>query len=298
MTITNERRALLTSVYAALFLGTAAVVWGLVAGARIILFDGGYVLLGVVLSWLSLRTVAVVAAGPSARYPYGREALTPLVVLIQGVALFAVLVYAAADAVLLLTDGGSDVSAGAVALYGGLTAAAGWVLTVRLRRLDPHSELVAAERAQWMSGVGLSAVMAIGGAVALLLEPVVGAEPIRYVDPVLVLVACLLLVAVPVRLAVGAVRELLEAAPSEKIHAQVLDAVGQVRAEFGLDEPVLRETKLGRRLYLDVEVLVEPGRWDVSDVDRMRDRLRELLEHLGLDLWVGFHATTDPARMP
>lgn len=50
----SEARALRLSVYASLLVGVVGVVWGLVADARIVLFDGIFTIFGTALSGLSL----------------------------------------------------------------------------------------------------------------------------------------------------------------------------------------------------------------------------------------------------
>lgn len=293
----GERRALVESALLALLMGAAAIAWGLLAGSRVILFDGGYLVAGVGLSWWSVRTVEVVARGASARYPFGRESLRPLVVLVQGVALLAILVYAAADAVLVIRGGGSETAAASVAAYGLVSALGGWLVARRVRSLCPDSALVDAEMAQWRSGVALSAVMAVGGGLGIALQSRVGAEVLRYLDPTLLLLACAVLVAVPVRLAASAVRELLETAPPADIADDVRDAVQVLCAEQGLSDPSVRTTLIGRRLDVDIDVLVPAGSWDVARIDAARHRLHDLLEPLGLDLWVALHPTHDPTLL-
>ena len=54
--------------------GALAVVWGVLSGARIILFDGAYALIGIGIAGLSLRIAHAVAAGPTRRFPFGRDA--------------------------------------------------------------------------------------------------------------------------------------------------------------------------------------------------------------------------------
>ena len=68
-----------------------------------------------------------------------------------------------------------------------------------------------------------------------------------------------------------------------------------MRAEFGLDEPFVRSTKLGSRLYVEVDFVVPEGAWDVTGEDRVRRALIGRLEPLGYELWANVELTTDPA---
>lgn len=288
----NERRALHESIAGAAVLGTLAVVWGIAAQSRVLLFDGAFILLGIVLSALSLMASRAAADVPSARFPFGKAAVTPLAIAVQGVALLGTLLYAGVDAVAVITAGGADVEPGTVLAYGLITMTCSYALARWLTHRAPDSELVAAEVAQWRAGALLSLVFAVGGGVALALTDV--GDVVRYVDPVLVLVACLVLLPIPLRLLRAAGLELLEAEPPAEVRRVLADAVASVRAEFGLDEPFVRSTKLGSRLYVEVDFVVPEGAWDVTGEDRVRRALIGRLEPLGYDLWANIELTSDP----
>jgi predicted Co/Zn/Cd cation transporter (cation efflux family) len=291
----GERAALIGSIVASSVSGVLAVVWGVLSGARIILFDGAYALIGIGIAALSLRIAHAVAAGPTRRFPFGRDGLTPLMVVGQGVALAATLFYAGTDAVTVISEGGTAVAPGNVAAYGAVTglislAAAWW-----LRRKAPGSDLVDAEAQQWRADAILSVVMVVGALVGLGLVGAGRADLADYVDPVLVLVACAVLVPTPLRLLRSGTVELLEGVPPVEITDAVHAVVEDVRQRFALDEPIVRLHKLGRKLYVEVDFVVEPGEWDVSEEDAVRRAVAEGLVPLGLDVWAYVELTTDRA---
>ena len=288
----NERRALHESIAGAAVLGTVAVVWGIAAQSRVLLFDGAFILLGIVLSALSLMASRAAADVPSARFPFGKAAVTPLAIAVQGVALLGTLIYAAVDAVAVITAGGADVEPGTVLAYGLITMTCSYAIARWLAHRAPDSELVGAEVAQWRAGALLSLVFAAGGGLALALSSV--GDLVRYVDPALVLVACLVLLPIPLRLLRAAGLELLEAEPPAEVRRVLAEAVASVRAEFGLGEPLVRSTKLGSRLYVEVDFVVPEGAWDVTGEDRVRSAIIGRLEPLGYDLWANVELTSDP----
>jgi predicted Co/Zn/Cd cation transporter (cation efflux family) len=132
--VSREQTVLRVSLVASLVLAAVAVGWGLTAGAQIILLDGVYLLLGSAMSGLSLAASRRAAAGPTQRYPFGRESLVPLAIGIQGLALLATCLYASLDAVRTIVDGGTDVAAASVAAYAVLTALAALLLYRYVRR--------------------------------------------------------------------------------------------------------------------------------------------------------------------
>lgn len=290
----TETRALRLSVYASLLVGALGVVWGLLADSRIVLFDGVYTVFGTALSGLSLLAAWAAGLRPDERYPFGREAVIPVAIVIQGAALAGTLVYAAFDSVALLLDGGTDAAPLSVIGYGVLTLVVSLFAGYGLPRLVPRSELVAAEAAQWRAGAMLSGIIAVGASVAAGADALGSAWLVPYADPVLVLIAVALLAPVPWRLLSSGGREILEAAPPQLVRDELEAAAEQVSAEYGLGRPLIRATKLGRRLYVEVDFLVAAGQWDVSDEDRVRRSLIGALDPLGYDIWANVELTTDP----
>ncbi|RYV53000.1 cation transporter [Pengzhenrongella frigida] len=291
----GEQRALIESIVGAGVLGLLALGWGVVAQSRVLLFDGVFVLLGIVLSALSLMAARAAGSAPTARFPFGKRAVTPLAIAIQGAALLGTLVYAAADAVAIVIAGGSDVAATTVVIYGLISMVSSYGLSRWLSRRAPRSELVTAEVVQWRAGALLSLMYAVGAGLALALGLWVPEEALRYLDPGLVLLASALLAPIPLRLLRAAGLELLEAAPPAEVTAALGAAIAAVSAEFGLDAPFVRATKLGERLYVEVDFVVPAGVWDVSGEDRVRRGLISRLEPLGYELWANVELTTDPA---
>lgn len=290
----REQAALRLSLVAAIVTAALAVVWGLLASSQIILFDGVYALIGIALTAIGLGASRIVDAGPTARFPFGLEALTPIVIGVQGVALLGTIAYASLEAVSTILDGGSEVAAASVAAYGAVTAVLSYVVYRRMRTSDRTSDLLDAEARAWWAGVVLSLVVVVGSLAAVGLRAAgVGVE--QYVDPVLVLVASLILLPTPLSMLRTTFVELLEGRPRPEVIEPVRAAVEEVRAEFDLPEPILRVSKVGRKLYVEVDFVVEEGVWDVAGEDRVRRAVDRRLDLLPYDVWLTVEITADPA---
>jgi predicted Co/Zn/Cd cation transporter (cation efflux family) len=290
----SEARALRLSVYASLLVGVVGLTWGLAVDSRVILFDGVFTIFGTALSGLSLAASWAAGLRPDERYPFGREAVIPVAIVVQGAALTGTLVYAAFDSIALILAGGTDAAPLSVIGYGLLTLAVAIGMAVGLRRLAPRSELAAAEADQWRAGALLSGIIAVGAAAATGAAAAGWHSLVPYADPVLVLVAVVVLAPVPWRLLQAGGREILEAAPPAAVRGAIDSAAAAAAAEFGLGEPIIRATKLGRRLYVEVDFVVADGEWDVAGEDRVRRALIGALTPLGYDIWANVELTTDP----
>ncbi|QIM17697.1 cation transporter [Leucobacter coleopterorum] len=289
----RERRALSYSLVCSIVLAVSALVVGVVTGIRIIVFDGAYMAIGLILSWASLQAARAAAAGPTRRFPFGRDALAPLMVVIQGLALAGTLVLAFGDALVVIRDGGSDMNVVIVSSYGFITGMTGFVIAWWLRKTAQGSDLVAAEIAQWKAGSVLSVIMVAGAVVVAVLALTPLREVARFADPFLVIIACVVLAAVPVRLVRGGVNELLEGAPPPKLAASIATVIESVRSDFDLPDPIVRAGKVGQKIYVEVDFVVPPDAWSVSEEDRVRRAIIDRLLPLEFEVWAYVAVTSD-----
>lgn len=290
----RERRALRFSLGTSVAIAVAAIILGVAVGSRVVIFDGVYMAFGLLLTAASLLAARAVAAGPTRRFPFGREALAPLVVVAQGLAIALALVLAAADALVAIRDGGSHTNAWAIGVYGAATSVVGFVVAMILVREAGHSDIVRAEAAQWRSGSILSIMMIIGALFVPLIRLSAWPGLANYIDPILVLLAVLVLAAVPIRLLRSGLQELLESAPPPELAHAIDEAVEQVREQHNLPEPIVRSGKVGQKLYVEVEfVITDPG-WSVAHEDAVRRGIVTRLRPLGFDVWASVSVTLDP----
>ncbi|MFF7363056.1 cation transporter [Streptomyces sp. NPDC008125] len=290
----REQRALRVSMAASVALAATGLVWGLVAGSQAVLLDGVSTALGLLLSWIALRASRVAAAGPTPRFPFGRESLVPVAVGVQGLALLGTFGYAAVEAVRVILGGGSEVAAAGLAAYGAVSGLACLAVYGCLARRGPRSDLIRTEATVWLAGAVTSLLIAVGGVVAVLLGMTAWHPAKAYTDSVLVLLTCALLGALPVRMLRRAASELLESGPEPAVRQRVREVVERVRAAEGLPEPVLRTSKVGQKLYVEIAFVVPPGGWDVAGEDRVRRALRDGLAALPYEPWSVVEITSDP----
>jgi len=289
-----ERRALFQSIVATAALGGLAIVWGIAVGSQMILFDGAFGLVGIIVSAMLLRASSLADSPPSRAFPYGRQSATPLVIGIQGFVLLATLGYAAIEAIAIIRLGGSDFSPGFAILYGMISAVVSLAVAVWLRRSVAHSDLVTAESTAWrvagLRGVG----MVIGFTLMLLLQDSSWDSVVAYIDPVMVLLTCVLFVRPPLQMVRSTIHELLEGAPDVSVQAPVLAAIAAVQRQFDIDAPVIRMNKLGPKLYVEVDAYVAPD-VTVTQEHEVRIALEQRLRELPYEIWLNLELLPTPA---
>lgn len=290
-----EERGLKASMALAVVLSVAAIGLGIWTGSRVLVLVAAVEVIGVTMSWIALRASRAVDAGLTERYPYGRDGLTPLLVAVQGLAFAATIVFAAADAVIVILEGGGRVGAVTVAGYALVAAVASVVFAAWLRRNAAGSELIAAEAARWAAAGIRRFVIAVGAGLAAGLA-LAGIEwPLDYIDPVLVLVACALMAPAPVRLLRRGLGELLEGAPDGHTLLAIERAVDGVTGRFDLPGADVRSTKLGGKLYVDVIYVLDQDTATIGQEDEVRRAMIAALAPLPYDVWAHVEFTADPA---
>ena len=289
------RSTLLVSILATAAIGAVGVVWGIVGGSQMILLDGVYAIIGIVVSFLLLGASALAQVPPSRRFPYGRAGATPLVIGIQGLVLAATLVYAAVEAVFVIVDGGSDIAAGWGIAYGALATVSSVIVWLWLARRAGSADVLMSEATAWkvasLRGVGMIAGFAILG----LLEDSRWDAAAPYVDPVMVLVTCVVFLPAPYRMVRTTVAEVMEAAPASSVRIPVIEAIEAVAAQYVLDEPAIRLSKLGPRLYVEVDVAVGAD-VTIELQHQVRVDLEQRLALIPYDVWLTLEMLPRPAR--
>jgi predicted Co/Zn/Cd cation transporter (cation efflux family) len=287
-----EERSLRASIWVSIALTLVTAAVGLITSSQLLILEAAFGTIGLLATWMALAASRAAERGPTSRYPFGLDSLTPLVVAVQGIALGATLVYAAVTAVVDILAGGHPVNAGVVAIMAGIAGLVGIVFAVWLKRMNPGSDLISSEAHQWHAA-GIRALVAAVGAGLGAIAVAAGASFTNYVDSALVLLACALVVPVPVKLVRHGVNELLEGIPDPSTMAALEAAVETVTGSLDLPQPRVRATKLGLKVYLDVNYRVPSPDVTIGFEGQVRRAMADAVAHLPFDVWATVQLTCD-----
>jgi cation diffusion facilitator family transporter len=298
----QERRLLLFSVWASAGFAVFSSIWGIVSGSSMIVFDGLYSFVSIGLSGLALLALRFVRRGPDERFPWGREAAEPLVVILKATTLGALCIYAAVGGIVDLLRGGRDVEVGWAVVYAVIATAASLTVGLVLRRgtrsespAGPGADLVRSEAAEWVGDALLSAGVLVGFLAALLLTARGRSDLAAYVDPAMVVLVSVAFLVVPFRLVIGGMREVMSMAPPADIQAQLRACVEEVEKRHRIQESFIRAAKLGGRMDIEIDFVLGPESTvvTVADTDAVRSDLHERLAALGYERSLAVTFTTD-----
>ncbi|MDX1587972.1 MAG: cation diffusion facilitator family transporter [Oleiphilaceae bacterium] len=289
----TERGALGLSAAMAGLLGTVAVTFALASNSQAILLDGIFNLIYVMIALVTVRVSRLVTLPDNERYPYGYAYFEPLVNASRGLVILGVGLLALGDSLLSLFSGGREVSAGLAIVYAAfatLICTVTLMLLRRAHRLVP-GPLLAADVENWLINSLISGAVLLSFLTVPVLHHFGWPTAARYVDPLLVtLVVALFCLAVPARMTLDAIKELLNRAPPRAVRAPVSRAVAEVLAQTPVVCHRIRMVRPGRTLYVMVYVVL-PATGPLQSLpeqDRLREqlhlRLQSLTPHLVLDM--------------
>ncbi|OOE79427.1 hypothetical protein BZG25_09425 [Salinivibrio sp. ML198] len=206
--VINEKSVLVFSALLALGFAIAGLAVGWIAGSLVIMFDGIYSLISLVLTLLSLGASWYIHS----RYarPITRALLTPLVVAIKGAVIMLLVSYSLYEAVSSLVEGGRAVNPSLAVLFGIVNVVGcgyGWWMIARKNQAG-QSQLVEAESRQWQMDTLLSLAVTLGFLGAWLVAHSPWSDYAVYADPMMMVLMSFYFIKVPFVMVRNALKEL------------------------------------------------------------------------------------------
>lgn len=292
----RDQRLLMFSIWASAGFAVLSSVWGILSGSSMIVFDGLYSFVSIGLSVLAVLTLRFSRHEADERFPWGREAAEPLVVMIKAATLGALCAYAAVGGILDIVDGGREVAVGSAVVYAAVATLGGLAVGLVLRRASRDgSDLVRAEAAEWVGDALLSVGVLIGFLIAYALVAAGRTDLAAYVDPGMVTIVSLAFLWVPIKLIVSSLREILSMAPEADVLDELRASVAAIEERYAFSESFLRASKVGNRMDIEIDFVVdaESAVRTIVDSDTVREDLHERLAALGYERSVVVTFTAD-----
>lgn len=282
----NEKRILTFSALLASGFAGGGLVLGLMVGSLVIVFDGVYSLVSLLLTLLSLAVSRYIARPAKRQFPFGKAMLEPLVIAIKGSVILLIVSYSLYSAVEALMSGGREVDASIATIFGVVNVIgcsyAWWHIANKSKRFS--SGLVEAEVKQWQMDTLLSVAVTLGFIAAWLVSLSPFAQYAVYADPVMMLLMSFYFIKVPLEMLAGALRELLMMKPDEEICHAVNQEVSALDKQVTQDLEVAGVIKVGRELRVRLDVHAQGQQVQVAELEKTRKVLKDKLSRLSLDL--------------
>lgn len=283
----NENRILTISALLASGFAGGGLVVGMLVGSLVIVFDGVYSLVSLLLTLLSLVASRYIRKPSDSQFPLGRAVFEPAVIAIKASVILLVVSYSLYSAVVALFTGGREVDASIATLFGAINVIgcgfAWWFIAQKSKRYS--SGLIEAETKQWQMDTLLSVVVTVGFLVAFLVTMSPYAEYAVYVDPMMMLLMSFYFIKVPYDMLKSAMRELLMMSASKEICNTVDQGVIAAGEESDQEIELTSVTKVGHELWVNVDIRPEENEMiAIEDIESTRRSLHKRLSKLPFEL--------------
>jgi len=293
MSIRHEQNILTFSACGALFFALLALIWGVLAKSQMIMFDGIYSFISLVLTGLYFYAARSIAAGSNKNFPFGKAQMEPMVIVIQSVVLLVICIKAFSSALISLFSGGREIdslSGMGYAAIGVIGCFICWHYILRTGKKNaPQSGLIRSQAGQWLMDTLLSLAVLIGFFISYVISRVGYGYYARYMDSLMVIVAVLFFVREPIISLISGIKGMLMMAPESTVYATSKEAMKEIASKKGFDDVILRLGKSGREIICEVSfVSKDPDNSrSVGEMDTMHREVEERLNNL-LDsqLWL------------
>lgn len=301
----TEQGVLRLSIAGTLVMAALAVGFGLYANSSLIIFDGIYGLIDVVMTWLSLLVARLIAQSTNTdtlqsrlnqRFSMGFWHLEPIVLGVSGTLMIGAALYAFVNAVDALTSGGRLIALGPAIAFGlislvGEGALAAFVLRAN-RRIG--SEFIALDAKNWLIAASMSACYLLAFVGGVLVRGTAWAWIGPYIDPGILAGVCLFVMVAPLGTVKRALSGILLVAPPELL-AHVDAVARDVVARHGFLDYRSYVAQVGRGEQIELFFVVradDPPR-ALAEWDALRDEIGNALGEESPDRWLTIMFTTD-----
>ncbi|MBA5760788.1 cation transporter [Vibrio sp. 404] len=282
----NEKRILSFSALLASGFAVGGLVVGIWMGSLVIVFDGVYSLVSLLLTLLSLAASRYISRPSQGQFQFGKAVIEPVVIAIKGGVILSIVLYSLYSAITAMFSGGREVDTSIASLFGLVNVIGcgyGWWYINQKSKLF-SSGLIEAESKQWQMDTLLSVAVTLGffAAYGLTLTPF--AHYSIYADPMMMILMSFYFIKVPSEMIIQALRELLMMKPDRKIHDAVDHEVAEIGKQFNQPMALNGVAKVGQELWVNIDIHCDSKQLELAEVEKAQRLLKHKLSSLNLDL--------------
>ncbi|ATM96577.1 cobalt-zinc-cadmium resistance protein [Yersinia frederiksenii] len=284
-----EQQILRRSIFCTLFIASMGIIFGIVCGSMSIIFDGMFSALDAGMCSLSLLVSRLLGQPNSRRFQYGFWHVEPLVLAFNGSLLALLCLYAFVNAIKGIIDGGRELDLGWAIVYALVVSTFCFTIFLKQRRLNKRvkSELIALDTKSWLMSACISSALLVAFLLSWSMEGTRYEHWIVYTDPGVLALLTLILIPVPIKTVISAVREVLQMTP-DTLDASMETLMDKLMAKYNFVDYSHYATRIGRGLFVEIHVVIPPEMEDsgVSYFDKIRDEISHAIGESGPHRWL------------
>ena len=290
-----ENKILKISVVGALFFALFGIAWGWAIDSDMIIFDGLYSFISVILSMLSLDINNYMAKRDFEKFPFGKHILEPIVISIKSLIIAIMCLYSLVGAIKTIASGGNNLEISLVLIYSIVSVigcgAISFYMKIKEKKLS--SELIKAESTQWFMDTALSTAVLVAFLIAMLLENTKLNFLNSYVDPFMTLIVSILCIRIPIRSFIESFKEVICVKADDEINDDIYVLVKEIEEEYNFEESITRVSKIGRELRIEIDFVYNKDSKlkTLDQMDNVREEINNAIKHIDYNKWLNVSFT-------
>ena len=260
-----------------------------------IIFDGLYSFISVILSMLSLYINNYKAKRDFEKFPFGKHILEPIVISIKSLIIAIMCLYSLVGAIKTIASGGNNLEISLVLIYSIVSVigcgAISFYMKIKEKKLS--SELIKAESTQWFMDTALSTAVLVAFLIAMLLENTKLNFLNSYVDPFMTLIVSILCIRIPIRSFIESFKEVICVKADDEINDDIYVLVKEIEEEYNFEESITRVSKVGRELRIEIDFIYNKDSKlkTLDQMDNVREEINDAIKHIDYKKWLNVSFT-------
>ena len=290
-----ENKILKLSVVGALFFALFGIAWGWAIKSDMIIFDGLYSFISVVLSMLSLYINNYMAKRDFEKFPFGKHILEPIVISIKSLIIAIMCSYSLIEAIKTLMNGGNSLEFGLALIYSIVSVLGCGIISFYMKEQEKkiNSELIKAECTQWFMDTALSTAVLVGFIIAMVLAGTKLKSLNPYIDPFMTIVVSLVCIRIPIKTFIESFKEVICVKANDEINDDIYVLVKGIEEEYNFEESITRVSKVGRELRIEIDFVYNKDSKlkTLDQMDNVREEINDAIKHIDYNKWLNVSFT-------
>ena len=245
-----------------------------------IIFDGLYSFVSVILSMLSLYINNYMAKRDFEKFPFGKHILEPIVISIKSLIIAIMCLYSLVGAVKTIVSGGNNLEFGLAIIYSIISVIGCGVISLymKIKSKALSSELIKAEFTQWLMDTSLSAAVLAAFIIGIAISNTKLNFLNPYIDPGMTVAASLLCIRIPIKIF---------------INDDIYVLVKEIEEEYNFEDSITRVSKVGRELRIEIDFVYNKDSKlkTLDQMDNVREEINDAIKHIDYKKWLNVSFT-------
>lgn len=260
-----------------------------------IIFDGLYSFIGLILSMVSLYINKFMAKRDFEKFPFGKHILEPIVISIKSLIIAIMCLYSLTEAIKTIANGGNSVEFGLALVYSIVSVIGCGMISYYMNKKQKKlsSQLIKVECTQWIMDTALSGAVLVGFLIAMVLANTKFKFLNPYIDPSMTLITSLICVRIPIKAFVVSFKEVICVKADDEINEDIYILVKEIEEEYNFEESITRVSKIGRELRIEIDFVYNKNSKlkTLDQMDSVREEINDAIMHIDYNKWLNVSFT-------